>query len=125
MTITEKANTAVSIDPSQPAPCSKPTRRMAREPKSETKTVAAVPAGAGSNLAYLVPAKAPRVTKSAAVIVLLQRTQGATLAELIAATDWLPHTSRAALTGIRKKGQAIEKVKRGEITCYRIAPVPA
>src|ERR1700676_161041 len=27
----------------------------------------------------------------------------------VAATGWLPHTSRAALTGLRKRGYAIEK----------------
>jgi hypothetical protein len=38
-------------------------------------------------------------TKIAGVIALLQRDQGAKLDELIAATGWLPHTARAALTG--------------------------
>jgi DNA-binding MarR family transcriptional regulator len=42
---------------------------------------------------------------------LLQREEGATLGELIDATGWLPHTTRAALTGLRKKGHAIEKTK--------------
>jgi uncharacterized protein DUF3489 len=37
----------------------------------------------------------------------LQRDCGATLEELIAATDWLPHTTRAALTGLRKRGYAV------------------
>ncbi len=61
-----------------------------------------------------------RETKAGAVLALLQRAEGATLAELISATGWLPHTTRAALTGIRKKGHTIEKSKRGEETCYRI-----
>ena len=46
-------------------------------------------------------------TKIAQVIELLQRGVGATLAELIAATGWLPHTMRAALTGLRKRGYAV------------------
>jgi len=62
-----------------------------------------------------------RQSKSAAVVALLQREGGATLPELIATTGWLPHTTRAALTGLRKKGHAIERGKRGEETCYRIA----
>lgn len=66
-------------------------------------------------------APAPRTTtKSELVLSLLRRGEGATLAELIEATGWLPHTTRAALTGVRKKGHAIEKSKRGEETCYRI-----
>jgi hypothetical protein len=46
-------------------------------------------------------------TKLARVLELLQRDCGATLEELIAATDWLPHTTRAALTGLRKRGFAV------------------
>lgn len=62
-----------------------------------------------------------RVTKSSVVVTLLQRDGGATLAELIEATDWLPHTTRAALTGLRKKGHVVERGKRGDATCYHIA----
>ena len=62
-----------------------------------------------------------RITKSAAVLALLGRNEGATLAELIAATGWLPHTTRAALTGLRKKGHAITRCKRGDQTCYTVA----
>lgn len=61
-----------------------------------------------------------KLSKSAAVIALLARAEGATLAELIAATNWLPHTTRAALTSLRKKGHAIERSKRDDTTCYRI-----
>jgi hypothetical protein len=64
------------------------------------------------------PAKVVRVSKTSAVLDLLRRDEGATLAELITATDWLPHTTRAALTGLRKKRHAIERGKRGDTTCY-------
>lgn len=64
-----------------------------------------------------------RPSKTATVIALLQRGTGATTAELIAATGWLPHTTRAALTGLRKKGHAIDRTKRDGDTCYRITAV--
>ncbi|MFW2830769.1 DUF3489 domain-containing protein [Sphingomonas sp. ID0503] len=64
------------------------------------------------------PAPPPPRTKSELVLQLLGRGEGATLAELAGATGWLPHTTRAALTGLRKKGNAILKDKRGEETCY-------
>lgn len=65
--------------------------------------------------------EAPRIgSKIATVVALLEREQGATLAELVEVTGWLPHTTRAALTGLRKKGRAIAKTKRGDATCYRI-----
>jgi len=61
-----------------------------------------------------------RTSKTEAVLALLRRDGGATTAELIDATAWLPHTTRAALTGLRKKGHVIERTKRGDETCYRI-----
>ena len=76
----------------------------------------------GGSAAPLPPASPqPRSVKSATDVDLLQREGGATLAELIAATGWLPHTIRAALTGLRKKGHGIERFKRDETTTYRIA----
>ena len=65
-------------------------------------------------------ADAPR-SKSAEVLDMLGRGTGATLDEIVGATGWLPHSARAALTGLRKKGHVIEKSKRGEITCYRVS----
>ena len=46
-------------------------------------------------------------TKTANIIQLLERPGGATLEELIAVTGWLPHTTRAALTGLRKRGYTV------------------
>jgi len=66
------------------------------------------------------PAKPAKDCKSAAVIELLERDAGATMAELTAATGWLPHSTRAALTGLRKKGYDIDRGKRDDVTCYRI-----
>ena len=37
----------------------------------------------------------------------LTRDQGATLKEVAAAMGWLPHTTRAALTGLRRRGYAV------------------
>lgn len=59
-------------------------------------------------------------SKAAGVLALLERAEGATLADLMDATGWLPHTTRAALTGLRKKGHRITKDKRHEVTCYHI-----
>lgn len=76
-------------------------------------------AGAGEHEATTPPAT-PRQSKAADVLALLGREQGATMPELIEATGWLPHTTRAALTGLRKKGHTIERSKRDDATCYRV-----
>lgn len=86
------------------------TRRMAREPAVEGHT------------ADIAPSQALRpASKISQIIALLRRQQGATLAEMTGVTGWLPHTTRAALTGLRKKGHTIAKTKRGDVTCYQIA----
>lgn len=75
--------------------------------------------GQGGDVAPALPAE-KRTTKADTVLALLRRPEGATLADLITATGWLPHTTRAALTGLRKKGHVLVKGKRDEVTCYRI-----
>jgi hypothetical protein len=67
--------------------------------------------------------RAPRdSSKLARLIGLLQRPDGATIPNLTEATGWLPHTTRAALTGLRKRGYAVvrEGVEEGD-SVYRIA----
>jgi DNA-binding IscR family transcriptional regulator len=63
----------------------------------------------------------PRPSKIDAVLDLLRRSEGATLGEITEATGWQPHSARAVLTGLRRKGHVLEKTKRGDVTCYRIA----
>lgn len=65
------------------------------------------------------------LSKSARVLAMLHRKEGATLAELVEATGWQPHTTRAVLTGLRKKGHGIERGKRGDVTCYQLRIVAA
>lgn len=61
-------------------------------------------------------------TKSAAVQKLLSRNKGATLDEIMATTCWQPHSVRAFMTGLRKKGVCLVREARssGE-TSWRIA----
>ena len=48
-------------------------------------------------------------TKIARVIAMLTRPSGATLSAICKATGWQPHSARAALSGLRKAGHAIER----------------
>ena len=65
--------------------------------------------------------------KREVVLCLLQRQGGASIGDLMAATGWLPHSTRAALTGLRKTGLAIERSLHPEdqTSVYRIVPVNA
>ena len=63
-------------------------------------------------------------TKKEAVLNLLRDPEGTTLSAIVAATSWQPHTVRAVLTGLRKKGYSIERSSRDGATCYRLAAEP-
>ncbi|MBO6946331.1 MAG: DUF3489 domain-containing protein [Rhodospirillales bacterium] len=61
-------------------------------------------------------------TKPETILKLVRRKNGATLKAMEHATGWQPHSVRAALTGLRKKGHAIERSKDGKgVTVYRVA----
>jgi Protein of unknown function (DUF3489) len=84
------------------------------EVKSECRPVFAANSEVIPEIAAEVPttdrarSSAPRAdTKLGRVLGLLARDRGATLEELMAATGWLSHTTRAALTGLRRRGYAV------------------
>ena len=66
------------------------------------------------------PAKRKAESKSEKVIILLRQNDGVTLDELVAATGWLSHTTRAALTGLKKKGHDVISEKVDGVRRYRV-----
>jgi hypothetical protein len=66
---------------------------------------------------------APRGAKQRLVLELLGRSEGASVPELMEATGWLPHTTRAALSRLRLSGTELKRKKReDEATIYGILP---
>lgn len=115
----------------------KKPRRMAREPKPITADGVGVTQGNGAKptlpaLSLEQASQPPSMSKpqkptskASGVLEMLQRPAGATLAEMVAATGWLPHTTRAVLTGFKKKGHAVTSDTADGVRTYRIAPAPA
>ena len=64
-----------------------------------------------------VSTKSP--TKRDQLAALLVRDEGATIDQMIAATGWLPHTVRAAMSGLKKLGYAIDSDKIDGLRTYR------
>lgn len=66
------------------------------------------------------------LSKQARLIGMLSREGGCSTGEAAAALGWLPHTTRAALTGLRHKGYVIERAKgeAGAATRHRIVGTP-
>jgi len=72
-------------------------------------------------------------TKLQAVLTLLRRPDGATIAQVIEATGWAQHTVRGFLAGLKRKGHTVEVLERvrqvgpgaqgtkGSYSVYRIA----
>src|ERR1051325_3019279 len=93
----------------KPARAAKPKRRAAKAASS--RALKARSAG--------TPA---RPSKKAAILGLLQRSKGAAISDLIAATGWQAHSVRAALTGLRKQGKELARDKDpAGVTHYRLA----
>ncbi len=66
-------------------------------------------------------------TKKAQLIQMLSRKAGADVAAISAKFNWQPHSTRAALTGLRKSGYVLdaEKPGSGKPLRYRIVAKPA
>lgn len=66
-----------------------------------------------------------RTSKSEVVAKLLARPKGATVDDMITATGWQPHSVRAFLSGLRKRGHVLIRKERKDGRCaYRIGEVP-
>ncbi|TCI00760.1 DUF3489 domain-containing protein [Roseococcus sp. SYP-B2431] len=95
--------------------------------------LAALKAALGRQTPVRTP-RAPREgTKQEAVLTLLRREEGATIAQVMEATGWAQHTVRGFFAGLKKKGVAIEVLERvkqvssgkqgakGSYSIYRVA----
>lgn len=109
-----------------------PKRSVAAKPKA-TATATAKPKPTQMQASTLAPAPKQKKatarpeTKRERLIKLLGRKGGAEVAAISETLGWLPHTTRAALTGLRKAGFAIEAEKPagGGASRYRITARPA
>lgn len=60
-------------------------------------------------------------TKKSILLKRLTRPQGASIAALVKAVGWQPHSVRAALTGLRKDGYQIERTTDDHgVATYRV-----
>jgi len=77
--------------------------------------------GAGSMSSADQP---PASTKRAKLIAMLERPEGASVAEIGQRLGWLPHTVRAAITGLRKADREVTRSKDADNrSIYRLAPL--
>jgi len=108
------------------APSAKHVRRVApSKAKSSKKTTRAKKVAKAPKKATQPKALAVREgSKTAAVVALLERKGGATLAEVMQATSWQAHSVRGFISGTlgKKMGRTVESTKRPDgARVYRIA----
>jgi hypothetical protein len=90
--------------------------RLSSKPVAAPADVATASASGGE--------QPPASTKRAQLIGMLERAEGASVAEIGQRFGWLPHTVRAVITGLRKAGREITRSKDADDrSVYRLAPV--
>jgi Protein of unknown function (DUF3489) len=95
---------------------SKTTGRAASPPRARAERAGA-PTVSGAH-------RAPASTKRAVLIGMLERAEGASVAEIGQRLGWLPHTVRAAITGLRHAGREVTRNRnQNGPSTYRLGPV--
>jgi hypothetical protein len=117
MTKSATAKTATKTNPSKAEATPNRTRSTKRSTPAEKSKPAPAIAAAPKTILTKPPSKQDRMAA------LLVRDEGASLDQMVVATGWLAHTTRAALTGLKKKGYIISSDKIDGLRTYRaVAP---
>ena len=119
-----KTITKPATNPNKKASGATPAYKAGNGKSSAGQRVAKRDDGAkASNAAKDKPKDAvARLTKKARLIQMLQGKEGVTIADASVALDWQQHTTRAALTGLRKAGHVLSasKPESGGAGRYRV-----
>ena len=95
----------------------KPEQTRSRSKPTSGRTDVATGRVSGAN-------QSPASTKRAKLIAMLERPEGVSIAEIGQRLGWLPHSVRAAITGLRQAGRAVTRSKDADDrSVYRLAPV--
>ncbi len=94
----------------------KTTRRVLTLPKLAAEHDA--PKALAAPVEPVVAPQPARVSKPGLIRARLEANGGASLAELVEATGWQPHSIRAAMTGLRKQGLTIQKTPVDGVTRF-------
>ncbi len=102
----------------------RPDSRNHTRPRKSKRQSAKRPAGGNAGRGKSTQQASAPVragTKQAKLVDMMRTAAGATIAQMGAKTGWQPHSVRAALTGLRKRGMAVTRAKDDtETTIYRI-----
>jgi hypothetical protein len=116
------ANTAANRSAGRAKLKPKSARTSSMPHKTNERTTVRKVRSTGTAPAPTPATPVPGQSKKAAVIVLLRRPEGTTVAEVIAATGWQPHTVRGLFSGTLKKklGLTLSSAQEQRGRVYRI-----
>lgn len=96
------------------------TDQVTQKSDLKRQKTGAKPPAARPVAAAKVGAAKPAPTKKVKLQALLARPKGATLAQLGKDLGWQPHTVRAEISRLRKRGTEVQLEKGGRTPSYRI-----
>ena len=103
----------------------RPNSRIHTQPRKSKRQSAKRPAagnaGRGKS-AQQTNAPVRAGTKQATLVDMMRTANGATIAQMGARMGWQPHSVRAAITGLRKRGYRVERQLEDGTSRYSIAP---
>ena len=120
LAITPKGLKAINMEAPEVAPVAEAAATTPRKAKAATAEKQA----GKTAVAKTKSAPAPKCgTKLTSIIALMRRAKGATVQEMMKATDWQPHSVRGAISGAIKKKLGLEVISErvDETRTYRIA----
>ena len=104
LVVTPSGLAAIEVETAEPAPEVSGSASDSAQPRQPVSP----PKRPGGKLGVLLAA--------------VTRPEGATLDDLTAASGWLPHTTRAALTRLRQRGYDVRLADTGKRRTYHLVP---
>jgi hypothetical protein len=104
---------------------SRPTATKSAKQQQRKKPLRTTRAQRERSVAPGAASSVPHKSKQAAVIALLRRSEGVTVAEVVTATGWQPHTVRGLFSGTLKKklGLSLSSAEEDRGRVYRISDI--
>ena len=98
----------------------KPAKKKTVSRNAAAKSGSTVTRSKGSKAKQATKPRACHRTKQSKLADMLRRKDGATISQIMKAFSWQPHTARAAISGLKKRGERVESAIENSKRVYRI-----
>ena len=98
----------------------KPAKKKTVSRGATARSGSTVTRSKGSKAKQAAKPQACHQTKQSKLANMLRRKDGATIAQIMKVFGWQPHTARAAISGLKKRGERVESAIENSKRVYRI-----